>query len=1187
MLKFFINKRIKNNEIKVLVRQFFSRKIYPKTIILDNLKQILDNNLQTPDPTNKGIANQTTDNKEHIIFSFSEIEKSIQTSDQDTQEQFKRHKKLFESNKELKDSLNEIYENYSNYNYEYSKSTLYRFLVLLDQLCDIGSTKLYLRTKNNSFSHLIDKFGEDFNYLFENDPELLVRYNLLYFMTINKGEFSEAIYSLYNNSKDTAQIEKTLNFRISIVKNNQNLEDELVDALAYEKNFKTIPTAVVRDPLFKYNEKYYKKILAEGELQSKRNVERMRGLIAALKNYKNSLSYEGLNNVEKVLAKYIINNAIDIFDKDYLESREELTRLSNYLGEKVKALRKSKLEGNISINLDNISEIYNPLFSGETNLQVQYNKVSQVFDEDTAMRLLKEYVKAEQYKGEVHHFTELLRMDLILVPILFRNIDEAWRSVRVIHYDDGVLDNINTYTSHQKTYINNKELNKIISHLNYVKGETVRIESTDDKPNTPSTGAKNITLGDFYKKEIRHENIAKETVKQAKVDVKLAFSGKTGKLVVPTKKEHKGHKESNLHFKQIITPSDMGQTQDTSKKLLTIEKPAKIQKPIKEDKAIKMETPKKPTIIEKPIAETNKDKTIKETLTPKKPTILEKPIAETNKDNTIQVTLTPKKPTILEKPIAETNKDNTIQETLTPKKPTTAEKPITDNTIQEILTPKKHTILEKPIAETNKDNTIQDTLTPKKPTIIEKPIKDNTIQDTLTPKKPIIVEKPIKDNTIQETLTPKKPTTAEKPITDNTIQEILTPKKHTILEKPIAETNKDNTIQDTLTPKKPTIIEKPIKDNTIQETLTPKKPIIVEKPIKDNTIQETLTPKKHTILEKPIKDNTIQETLTPKKHTILEKPIAETNKDNTIQDTLTPKKPTIIEKPIKDNTIQETLTPKKPIIVEKPIKDNTIQETLTPKKPTILEKPIAETNKDNTIQVTLIPKVPVNLEENEPREQPERRLKRTNSYTFGFYKNIKRSFSASFDREINNPPSNTSQSGKLVIPKVKPQEQTKEKEKEKEKKQASKLFTTIKETTKPVVETAKPQQKLEFIIPQKSERVAEVKEQTITSKSSKAKPQIFAPVNKESKSQSQPLKKTDEKVIIEKLQKTNKEENLFNIFINKNYDNIDTVLAKEKYNIAYWQVRLNKVASNPLLVNTDLNDSSDIDASLILERSLR
>jgi hypothetical protein len=1099
MLKFFINKRIKNNEIKVLVRQFFSRKIYPKTIILDNLKQILDNNLQTPDPTNKGIANQTTDNKEHIIFSFSEIEKSIQTSDQDTQEQFKRHKKLFESNKELKDSLNEIYENYSNYNYEYSKSTLYRFLVLLDQLCDIGSTKLYLRTKNNSFSHLIDKFGEDFNYLFENDPELLVRYNLLYFMTINKGEFSEAIYSLYNNSKDTAQIEKTLNFRISIVKNNQNLEDELVDALAYEKNFKTIPTAVVRDPLFKYNEKYYKKILAEGELQSKRNVERMRGLIAALKNYKNSLSYEGLNNVEKVLAKYIINNAIDIFDKDYLESREELTRLSNYLGEKVKALRKSKLEGNISINLDNISEIYNPLFSGETNLQVQYNKVSQVFDEDTAMRLLKEYVKAEQYKGEVHHFTELLRMDLILVPILFRNIDEAWRSVRVIHYDDGVLDNINTYTSHQKTYINNKELNKIISHLNYVKGETVRIESTDDKPNTPSTGAKNITLGDFYKKEIRHENIAKETVKQAKVDVKLAFSGKTGKLVVPTKKEHKGHKESNLHFKQIITPSDMGQTQDTSKKLLTIEKPAKIQKPIKEDKAIKMETPKKPTIIEKPIAETNKDKTIKETLTPKKPTILEKPIAETNKDNTIQVTLTPKKPTILEKPIAETNKDNTIQ----------------------------------------------------------------------------------------ETLTPKKPTTAEKPITDNTIQEILTPKKHTILEKPIAETNKDNTIQDTLTPKKPTIIEKPIKDNTIQETLTPKKPIIVEKPIKDNTIQETLTPKKHTILEKPIKDNTIQETLTPKKHTILEKPIAETNKDNTIQDTLTPKKPTIIEKPIKDNTIQETLTPKKPIIVEKPIKDNTIQETLTPKKPTILEKPIAETNKDNTIQVTLIPKVPVNLEENEPREQPERRLKRTNSYTFGFYKNIKRSFSASFDREINNPPSNTSQSGKLVIPKVKPQEQTKEKEKEKEKKQASKLFTTIKETTKPVVETAKPQQKLEFIIPQKSERVAEVKEQTITSKSSKAKPQIFAPVNKESKSQSQPLKKTDEKVIIEKLQKTNKEENLFNIFINKNYDNIDTVLAKEKYNIAYWQVRLNKVASNPLLVNTDLNDSSDIDASLILERSLR
>jgi hypothetical protein len=90
-------------------------------------------------------------------------------------------------------------------------------------------------------------------------------------------------------------------------------------------------------------------------------------------------------------------------------------------------------------------------------------------------------------------------------------------------------------------------------------------------------------------------------------------------------------------------------------------------------------------------------------------------------------------------------------------------------------------------------------------------------------------------------------------------------------------------------------------------------------------------------------------------------------------------------------------------------------------------------------------------------------------------------------------------------------------------------------------------------------------------------------VNKEFKPQSQqPLKKTDEEIIIENLRNTNKEENLYNTFINKNYDNIDTVLAKEKYNITYWQERLNKAASNPLLVNTDLNDSSDIDASLIL-----
>jgi hypothetical protein len=127
-------------------------------------------------------------------------------------------------------------------------------------------------------------------------------------------------------------------------------------------------------------------------------------------------------------------------------------------------------------------------------------------------------------------------MNVILVPILFRNIDQAWRSVKVIHYDDSVLDNIDIHTSYQKTYISNKELNKIISHLNYAKEKTIKIESTDDKPKTPGASAKNVTLGDIYKKEIKQENVAKETVKSAKIDVKPAFSGKTGKLVVQLRK---------------------------------------------------------------------------------------------------------------------------------------------------------------------------------------------------------------------------------------------------------------------------------------------------------------------------------------------------------------------------------------------------------------------------------------------------------------------------------------------------------------------------------------------------------------------------------------------------------------------------------------------------------------------------
>jgi hypothetical protein len=89
------------------------------------------------------------------------------------------------------------------------------------------------------------------------------------------------------------------------------------------------------------------------------------------------------------------------------------------------------------------------------------------------------------------------------------------------------------------------------------------------------------------------------------------------------------------------------------------------------------------------------------------------------------------------------------------------------------------------------------------------------------------------------------------------------------------------------------------------------------------------------------------------------------------------------------------------------------------------------------------------------------------------------------------------------------------------------------------------------------------------------KPQIFSPVVKDQQEELKPTLSAIKDDIVEQLSSIRLEEDIYNLFIATNFDDIDMNISKEKYNLNYWQERINKTASNPLFINTNINEVSE------------
>ncbi len=292
----------------------------------------------------------------------------------------------------------------------------FRFLVLLHQILFDSSLEVYRNKFNNEFvtigfDHLICLFKENFHKLNYNAEDLMLN-NFLYFMIINKGEFSDVLTKICSISdKFNNKINGILTQQIRI-KSNENSKINYNNLIDYESNYRSAPSEITNDYSFKYRDYNYKTALYNNLVAQKQNINKMKFLI----NSSNQLNNEYLNNIdeiEKLITTFLLKDAKNIFDEELLKITNELSRFNNLIKEIAYNMTDLKILDYNNINLNNIENFYDPLFSGEKNFQTQFFRVASVLGNESAEKLFNKFLQ-EHKKHKSYSFKDLFNLNLIL-----------------------------------------------------------------------------------------------------------------------------------------------------------------------------------------------------------------------------------------------------------------------------------------------------------------------------------------------------------------------------------------------------------------------------------------------------------------------------------------------------------------------------------------------------------------------------------------------------------------------------------------------------------------------------------------------------------------------------------------------------------------------------------------------------
>jgi hypothetical protein len=442
-------------------------------------------------------------------------------------------------NQKFLDCLNEIAINYSQPDPNFFHSTVFKFLVLFDQILTKKSLADYQKVSvtHFAFPHLINYFGENFFTIFEKNSDNLLNYNFLYFMSINKGEFSECLKILIETLPSNQNLHKLLSTRFAIKKENSEIEKihnrEYFDFI--EKNVTTPSSNLIRDFSFKYNEKNLKIKLINENVREQQEYEKVRLIYNNLIKYKNSnetINSTFLNELELYLNTFfpqLINNSKINLSDDYLKIKKAIDDFNKYLQNKLDNFSIIPINNKIkeSITFLNIQEIFNPLFSGENDLSKQFTIVAEHFGNIYAMELLYKYLESHT-EGEVYSFNDLYKLNLILIPFKFNNLSSVFENVRIITDRSDVLKDI--------------QLN-LTTNPKYKLGKFLGIDKTENKVSTP----------DSPKKEYDRTSQKIGNIREPKRDVKISSISET--KIAP--KQDRSAYNKQQQQKQAIKSQDL------------------------------------------------------------------------------------------------------------------------------------------------------------------------------------------------------------------------------------------------------------------------------------------------------------------------------------------------------------------------------------------------------------------------------------------------------------------------------------------------------------------------------------------------------------------------------------------------------------------------------------------------------
>lgn len=426
---FKLSSKVKRQMLIQPLNRLFTRRVISKSNLSINHFQLANESLQAQnfEKKEKNFQFELSDSKNQVEL-FTKKENMGIGLHQDSASKFyltlKDSLSSLLTNKRFTQILETISFNYPEK--DLSRSTLFRFLILVDQIIHKRPLSEYRTFLQAAFPHLIAIFREDFVPLFESSNEALLAYNFLYFMLINKGEFSEAIvealnhFKATNNTQALNSISNLLKQKLSINQGKQNEELFNTNLGFIDDNFQTASTDLIRDVSFKYNEKYMKERLLKESTEEKQTYHKAKWVLNNIKHFQQN-SDNSLKDLEIYVSAFLTKDAKDIFDKDYVELRKQLNTFDSIFQDTVSSL--SNLKGSNNIKVTHLREVFNPLFSGRFNINEQFEKVADTFGRDSATSLLQEYTNQ---KGQIIFFRDLLEFEVILYPNRFTSIKEAF-----------------------------------------------------------------------------------------------------------------------------------------------------------------------------------------------------------------------------------------------------------------------------------------------------------------------------------------------------------------------------------------------------------------------------------------------------------------------------------------------------------------------------------------------------------------------------------------------------------------------------------------------------------------------------------------------------------------------------------------------------------------------------------------